>query len=550
MIDPAVGLVPDLRAGLLVVGLGVGRVVVLVGLPAVGRLALEPRRHRVVGARILGLDVGRADDDLGAEGAQRVDLLLRLLVGGGEDAVVALDHRGDGQAHAGVARGALDDRAAGLEPAVALGVLDHLDRHPVLDRVAGVEGLDLGDDLGGDHALGDAVEPHHRRVADGVEDGSRRFSSAIRCDDFTAAATVPADRAAPARDLCCRPPARGVESARSDVRVRGRICMRSAARGRRSPWCCVPRRLPRSWRTSATLSFPTSGSAEAQQHFLRGVAILHSFGWKQAIAEFQAAQKLQPDFAMAYWGETLCYNHPLNAEQDAKNPRAVLARLGPDRGGAAGQGADAAREGLPRRRSRTLWADGPDWRARRVAYMKAMERLHQQFPADDEVTTFYALSLLSGARAHQRRHVPAGDEGRRAGDGRVSSATRTIRARRTTSSTPSTTRCTRRSALDAAFVYAKIVPAVSHAVHMPTHIFIQHGMWNEVAHQNVRAFNIAKDLFAARRHAGRHVALRRLGPVRIPAARRLRRRARADPRVRGAADRRPSTRARSARSRW
>ena len=30
---------------------------------------------------------------------------------------------------------------------------------------------------------------------------------------------------------------------------------------------------------------------------------------------------------------------------------------------------------------------------------------------------------------------------------------------------------------------------------MPTHIFIQHGMWNEVANQNVRAFDIAKDLW-------------------------------------------------------
>ena len=78
------------------------------------------------------------------------------------------------------------------------------------------------------------------------------------------------------------------------------------------------------------LSFPTSGSPAAQQHFLRAVAILHSFGWKQAIAEFKLAQKAQPDFAMAYWGETLCYNHPLNAEQDAKNPRAILARLGPN----------------------------------------------------------------------------------------------------------------------------------------------------------------------------------------------------------------------------
>jgi len=49
--------------------------------------------------------------------------------------------------------------------------------------------------------------------------------------------------------------------------------------------------------------------------------------------------------------------------------------------------------------------------------------------------------------------------------------------------------------LEAARAYAEIVPAVSHAVHMPTHIFIQHGMWNEVAHQNVRAFNIAKELW-------------------------------------------------------
>ena len=79
-----------------------------------------------------------------------------------------------------------------------------------------------------------------------------------------------------------------------------------------------------------TISFPTSGSPKAQHHFLRGVAILHSFGWKQAIAEFKQAQQIQPDFAMAYWGETLCYNHPLQTEQDAKTPRAVLARLGPD----------------------------------------------------------------------------------------------------------------------------------------------------------------------------------------------------------------------------
>ena len=61
------------------------------------------------------------------------------------------------------------------------------------------------------------------------------------------------------------------------------------------------------------ITFPTSATGETQQHFLRGVAILHSFGWEQAIEQFQAAQTLDPDFAMAYWAETLCYNHPLGA---------------------------------------------------------------------------------------------------------------------------------------------------------------------------------------------------------------------------------------------
>ena len=145
------------------------------------------------------------------------------------------------------------------------------------------------------------------------------------------------------------------------------------------------------------MSFPTSGSPAAQQHFLRGVAILHSFGWKQAIAEFKLAQQAQPDFAMAYWGETLCYNHPLHAEQDAKNPRAVLARLGPTRDGAPGEGAHAREKGFLGA-VEALWGEG-DWRA-------APRRLHerdgappQAVPDDDEVKTFYALSLLSGARA-------------------------------------------------------------------------------------------------------------------------------------------------------
>ena len=241
-----------------------------------------------------------------------------------------------------------------------------------------------------------------------------------------------------------------------------------------------------------TISFPTSGSPQAQPHFLRGVAILHSFGWKQAIAEFKLAQKAQPDFAMAYWGETLCYNHPLMAEQDGKNPREVLKRLGPD------TAARLAKAPTPREKGflqavEELWGEG-EWRKRRVAYMNAMERLYKQFPADDEVKTFYALSLLSGARALDdntfRYEVKAG--------------ALALDVFHRNPKHPGAPHYTIHSfddpvhaplSLDAAKAYAAIVPAVSHGVHMPTHIFIQHGMWNEVSSQNMRAFQVAKDLW-------------------------------------------------------
>jgi tetratricopeptide (TPR) repeat protein len=240
------------------------------------------------------------------------------------------------------------------------------------------------------------------------------------------------------------------------------------------------------------ISFPTSGSAAAQQHFLRGVAILHSFGWKQAITEFKKAQELQPDFAMAYWGETLCYNHPLQAEQDAKTPRAVLARLG------ATPAERLAKAPTPREKGflgavEILWGEG-EWRDRRVGYMRAMEKLHEQFPNDDEVKTFLAVATLSGARAlnddsfryEMRAGAIAMDVFKR-NPKHPGAVHYIIHSFDDPVHAP--------LALDAAKVYAEIVPAVSHAVHMPTHIFIQHGMWNEVAHQNVRAFNVGRDLW-------------------------------------------------------
>ena len=243
-----------------------------------------------------------------------------------------------------------------------------------------------------------------------------------------------------------------------------------------------------------SLEFPTSArSAEAQQHFLRGVATLHSFGWKQAITQFRAAQTLEPDFALAYWGETLCYNHPLfSTSPDDDNPRAALARLG------ATPAERVAKAPTPREKGfiqavEALWAEG-DYNARRVAYMHAMERLYRQFPDDDEVATFYALSLLSGSRAlgdqsgrleMQAGAIALGVFG--ANLDHPGAPHYAIHAFDDPIHAP--------LALPAATRYAEIAPAVAHARHMPTHIFIQHGMWDLVSRHNQTAYDAARALW-------------------------------------------------------
>ena len=145
-----------------------------------------------------------------------------------------------------------------------------------------------------------------------------------------------------------------------------------------------------------SIDFPTSESGPAQQNFLRGVATLHSFGWKQSITEFQAAQALDADFAMAYWGESLCYNHPLLREMDLDTPQAVLNRLAPTFEERLAKAPTAREKDFITAVQALFFGDG-DTASRRLAYMEVMQTMHAAYPDDDEVAAFYALSLLSAA---------------------------------------------------------------------------------------------------------------------------------------------------------
>src|SRR5206468_8240352 len=151
------------------------------------------------------------------------------------------------------------------------------------------------------------------------------------------------------------------------------------------------------------IAFPNSGSAAAQPSFVRAVLLLHSFEYDDAIAAFREAQRIDPSFAMAYWGEAMCYNQSLWYNEDVAKARAVLGRLAPTRAARQAKAPTAREKGYLDAVER-LYGDG-DRAARVRAYAQRMGELHAAFPEDDEAAAFYALSLLATIPAAER-NVP------------------------------------------------------------------------------------------------------------------------------------------------
>src|SRR5579862_274868 len=146
--DLAFAVFPDFRAGGLVVGFRVHRVVVLIGIKRIGNFTREFFGDGIITAGIFGFDSGGADNDFGAQGFEQIHFFLGLLVGDGENHLVAADGSNESKAHSGVAGSAFNDGAAGLEQAALFRVVNHGDADAVFHRAAGIDVISLDVDLG------------------------------------------------------------------------------------------------------------------------------------------------------------------------------------------------------------------------------------------------------------------------------------------------------------------------------------------------------------------------------------------------------------------
>ena len=232
-----------------------------------------------------------------------------------------------------------------------------------------------------------------------------------------------------------------------------------------------------------TVNFPSSCTAQAQKTVEHGVALLHSFQYQQVEQAFGEAARQDPHCAIAYWGEAMGLYHQL-----WDFPTATTLRAGRQ----YAQEAEKASAKTERERAyiaaaTAFYQENPKLSHldRRRAYAQAMAQLHQKFPDDDEGAAFYALSLVALAEdgdnemANRKQAVAILQPLFQKHPDNPGMAHYLIHA----TDTPQLAA----QGLDAARAYARIAPASSHALHMPSHIFIRLGLWQDCINSNLAA---------------------------------------------------------------
>ena len=229
------------------------------------------------------------------------------------------------------------------------------------------------------------------------------------------------------------------------------------------------------------INIEVSGSDESRNLFEKGLLLLHSFEYSDAREAFQAARQADPDMLMAYWGEAMTHNHSLWHEQDYEEGKALLKKL-------------SARNTLAQvskleqdliNAVNVLYEEKKPKNERDDAYARYMANLHEKYPDNQEVAAFYALSLLGSVE--EGRDYELYGQGAKIAQGILAENPNHPGALHYlihSYDDPDHAQL----ALDAAFSYGEVAPDASHALHMPSHIYVAMGMWDDVVRANERSY--------------------------------------------------------------
>ena len=237
------------------------------------------------------------------------------------------------------------------------------------------------------------------------------------------------------------------------------------------------------------VTFPNTCADTVKPQVNRGVALLHSFWFDEAIRTFNDVAANDPKCGISQWGVALAMWGNVLAT-GPQPPGIVQALAAIDKGRQMGTGSPREAAYLEAVSAFYVGAPEKDARARKVAYEKAMEQVVAKFPDDTEAKVFYAMSL-SGTQlptdksyANLLKAANLLDPLFAKMPDHPGLAHYIIHAYDVP---PLAAR-----ALQAARAYAKIAPDAPHALHMPSHTFTRVGYWNESIETNTASAAAAR----------------------------------------------------------
>ncbi len=239
--------------------------------------------------------------------------------------------------------------------------------------------------------------------------------------------------------------------------------------------------------TYGTVSFVTSCSPAVKDDFNRAVAMLHSFEYDTARAAFLKVAEKDPSCAMAHWGAAMTYFHGAWGEVDPENGAKEAAKA---RELAASNPKTTAREKAYIEAVSAIYSEAnASVYDRAKKFAPAMEKVHQAYPGDDEAAIFYAVALYDSAGsdksyANQRKCGEILEPLFKKLPNHPGIAHYLIHCY----DNPALAQ----QGLSAAREYAKIAPDSAHATHMPSHIFVRLGLWQDVINSNLQSIKVAE----------------------------------------------------------
>lgn len=227
-----------------------------------------------------------------------------------------------------------------------------------------------------------------------------------------------------------------------------------------------------------------------QQYFDQGLRLVYGFNHAEAIRSFTRAAELDPTCAMCYWGIALAYGPHVNAPMDAASGVAAYAAVQKAR--SLQSHATAPERAYIEALAQRYEADPPANRVRLdTSYSRAMGQVAKTYPKDLDAAALYAESLMDLRPWNYWRP-----------DGTPYPGTEEIvrQLERVISKNPNhpgachyyihaVEAVNPKAAVPCAERLARLMPGEGHMVHMPAHIYIRVGRWNDAIRANQHAIH-------------------------------------------------------------